>query len=169
MPEKNRLELDVILTPKHHVNPKNIYAVDKSPAVIATFTRGLSEIERTSIKRRGAMVSVACEEWVKTGVELEAAHFDFTGNVDGYGYGSPRAELEAVARCGIIDNARIAVTVEKGREGKETTKRFDRIKLLEAAIRNGLRGRSSITYVTQGGYQNGPSPMLWVVFQISSR
>lgn len=168
LPEKNRRELDVILS--HNVNPENIYAVDKSPAIIATFTRELSKIERAGIKRRGAMASVACGGWVKTGVKLEAVHFDLTGNVDGYGYGSPRDQLERVARCGIIDNARIAITIEKGREAKKKTfKKFNRVKWLESAICNGLRGRGSVTYITQGEYQNGPSPMLWVVFQISTK
>jgi len=165
LPEKIRKELDVLLS--SGVQPRNVYAVDKSPAVIAIFTRTLSALERSGIHRRGALASVACPAWAKEGVQLEAAHFDLCGNVQGYRHGSVRQELESIARCGIIDNARIAVTVEKGRESSELIEQFDRIGLLTAALKNGLRGRrSTVKVLDSRTYQNGPSPMLWVAFQI---
>lgn len=167
LPEKNRKELDVLLS--SGVQPRSVYTVDKSPAVIATFTRTLSAPERDGIHRRGALVSVACTTWAKEGVQLEAAHFDLCGNVQGYRDGSVRQELENIARCGIIDNARIAVTVEKGREKSKLIERFDRIALLAAALNNGLRGRSTVKVITSRTYQNGPSPMLWVAFQLGGK
>jgi hypothetical protein len=167
LPEKTRRELDVLLA--HGVQPNSILAVDKSPAVIATFTRTLTLSERAGIQRRGTLVSEACKSWARAGFSLEAAHFDFCANVEGYFYGSVRQELEDVARCGIIDHARIAVTVLKGRETRGLTKQFDRVALLTAALNNGLRGRSSVAMVDSRTYQNGPSPMLWVVFQIGEK
>jgi hypothetical protein len=163
-PEKTRKELDVLLS--HGVKPGDVFAVDKSPAVIATFTRTLSASERGRIHRRGALASTACTAWVKNGVQLEAAHFDFCANVEGYHYGSVRQELETIAHCGIIDNARIAVTVLKGRETHDLIEQFDRIALLTAALNNGLLGRSTASVINSRTYQNGPSPMLWVAFQI---
>jgi hypothetical protein len=162
-PEKTRKELDVVLV--SGVQPEHIYAVDKSAAVIATFTRTLSAPERAAIHRRGAMASDACSEWAKEGVRLEVAHFDFCANVEGYFDGSVRQELETIARSGIINNARIAVTILKGRETRNTTKKFKRISLLKAALENGFRGRSVVTEIDSDEYQNGPSPMQWIVFQ----
>jgi hypothetical protein len=164
MPERYRFELDVVLP--HGVPTNRILAVDKSPAIIATFSRSLSLLERAGIQRAGILASRACQKWANAGIVLEAAHFDFCANAEGYYEGSPRQEFESIARSGIIDNARIAVTILKGREGRKTTKEFDRSALLMAAIANGLRGRSRITLELATSYQNGPSPMLWTVFQI---
>lgn len=163
-PEKNRKELDILFSVG--VKSECVFAVDKSPAIIATFARTLTGPERKNIRRRGALASAACASWAKEQVKLEAAHFDFCSNVEGYYDGSVRQELESIARCGIIDNARIAVTVLKGREARNLIQEFDRINLLEAALNNGLRGRSSVEVLTSRSYQNGPSPMLWVAFQI---
>lgn len=168
MPEKNRKELDILLA--HGVVPEDVLAVDKSAAVLATFTRQvLSPHERAVIRRRGALVSQACEEWAQEGIRLALAHFDFCGNLDQYSYGTVRAEIEAIARSGIIDNAHIAVTFERGREANPVTKKFDRLGLLTTALSNGLRAGVVIKRIKAGRYQNGPSPMQWVIFEISSR
>jgi hypothetical protein len=168
MPEMNRHELNILLAA--NVNPQDILAVDKDAGKLATFTRkNLSPLERKTIRRRAALVSVACEEWVKEGVRLARAHFDFCGNLDSYSYGTVRAELEAIASCGIIDNARIAITFERGREGNRVAKTVDRIARAVVTLNNGLRGRATVEEVSQGRYQNGPSPMQWVVFEILGR
>lgn len=169
LPEKTRTELDVILS--QGIESDKLFAVDKSPAVIATFTRTLSATERGNITRRGVLVSDACKGWTKQGLKFEIAHLDFCGNVEGWNEGSPRQELEEIARTGVIDNCRIAVTVLKGRETRATTKQFNRVSLLAGALNKGLsfRGSHSVKLLDSRSYQNGPSPMLWVAFEIKEK